>query len=126
MKKFLIRWGINSLALFAAVMLVRGVHAQDTQFLSIIGLAFIFGIINALLRPILRLLTCPLIILSLGLFTLVINTFLFYLAGRLGRHFGVGFTVDGIWPAFVGALVVSIVSFIMSLLLKSELKERKD
>jgi putative membrane protein len=60
------------------------------------------------------LLTCPLIILTLGLGTLLINTLMFWLAGELGKSFGFGFTVDGFWPAFWGAIVVSLVSVVLS------------
>ena len=121
MTKLLLRLVINMLALYAAMALVPGIEAQSENWLSFIWLALIFGLINALLRPLLMLLTCPLIILTLGLGTLLINTLLFYLAGVIGQAFNVGFTVDGFWPAFLGALVVSIVSMALSLLLRDEL-----
>jgi putative membrane protein len=81
--------------------------------------------LNALLRPLLQFLTCPLIILTLGLFTLVINTFMLMLTSRIGESFNLGLTVDGFWPAFLGAVVISIVSIVLSLILKDELKGRK-
>ncbi len=77
-------------------------------------LALIFGVLNALLRPLLTLLTCPLNILTLGLGTLIINALLFYLTGRIGLQFAGGSPVDGFWSAFLGALVVSIVSIGLS------------
>jgi len=80
---------------------------------------------NALLRPLLKVLTCPLIILTLGLFTLVINTFLFYLTGMIGEMFDVGFKVDGIFSAFLGSIVVSVVSIFISLFFKDDLKKKK-
>jgi putative membrane protein len=61
-------------------------------------------------------------LLTLGLFTLVINTFLFWLAGVIGTNFGVGFTVDSVWSAFLGSIVVSVVSIVLSLVLKDERK----
>jgi putative membrane protein len=115
MYRFLIRWAINAVALYVAVALVPGIQPQNSSWLSYIWLALIFGVINALLNPLLKMLTCPLILLTLGLFTLVINTFLFYLAGYIGTAFGVGFTVDGIWSAFLGSVIVSIVSIVLSL-----------
>jgi putative membrane protein len=121
MTKFILRWVINAIALFLAVYLVPGV-ALEGGWISILWLALIFGLINAFLRPLLKLLTCPLIILTLGLFTLLINTFLFWLTSQVGQAFGIGFTVDGFWPAFLGGLVVSVVSVIMSLILKDEFK----
>jgi len=80
----------------------------------LIGVALLFGLVNALLRPILKLLTCPLILLTLGLFTFVINAILLALAAALGRQLGLGFWVEGFGPAFWGALVVSIVSVLLS------------
>jgi len=126
MTKLLLRLAINMLALYAAIALVPGIEAQSENWLSFIWLALIFGLINALLRPLLMLLTCPLIILTLGLGTLLINTLLFYLAGVIGQAFNVGFTVDGFWPAFLGALVVSIVSMVLSLLLRDELHGKNE
>jgi len=120
MTKLLLRLVINMLALYAAVALVPGIHSQSENWLSFIWLALIFGLINALLRPLLMILTCPLIILTLGLGTLLINTLLFYMAGAIGQAFNVGFTVAGFWPAFWGALVVSIVSMLLSLVLHEE------
>ena len=122
MYRFLIRWAINAVALYVAVAVVPGIQAQSANWLSYIWLALIFGVINALLNPLLKLLTCQLILLTLGLFTLVINTFLFYLAGYIGEAFGVGFTVNGFWSAFLGSLVVSIVSIVLSLVFKGESK----
>lgn len=123
MTKFILRWAINAVALYAAVMLLS-IELQG-GWVSIIWLALIFGLVNALLRPLLKLLTCPLIILTLGLFTLVINTALFYLSGWIGQTFGVGFAqMPDFWTAFLGSLVVSLVSFVLSMILKDELRER--
>ncbi len=123
MTRFLFRWLINAVALYVAIAIVPGIHPQSANWLSFIWLALIFGLLNALLRPLLKLLTCPLILLTLGLFTLLINTFLFWLAGVVGATFGVGFTVDGFWPAFLGGLVVTIVSVILTLIFKDEMKK---
>jgi putative membrane protein len=123
MTKFILRWVINAVALFLAVYLVPGVNLQG-GWVSIVWLALIFGLINAFLRPLLKLLTCPLIVLTLGLFTLLINTFLFWLTSQVGQAFGIGFTINGFWPAFLGGLVVTVVSVILSLILKDELKGR--
>lgn len=124
MTRFILRWIINGVALFLAVYLVPGVNLQGGV-VSIIWLALIFGLINAFLRPLLKLLTCPLIFLTLGLFTLLINTFLFWLTSQVGQAFGIGFTISGFWPAFFGGLVVTVVSVILSLILKDELKGRR-
>ena len=124
MTKFILRWIINAVALFLAVYLVPGVNLQGGV-ISLVWLALIFGLINAFLRPLLKLLTCPLIFLTLGLFTLLINTFLFWLTSQVGQAFGIGFTISGFWPAFLGGLVVTVVSVILSLILKDELRGRR-
>ena len=126
MKNFIIRLIINAIALYAAVALLNGngLNPQSSNWLSFIWLALIFGLLNALLRPLLKFLTCPLILLTLGLFTLVINTFLFWLAGVIGTTFGVGFTVDGFVPAFLGGLIVTVVSVVLTLIFKDEMKKK--
>lgn len=120
MKHFLIRLAINAVALYAAIALLhgRGITPQSDNWISMIWLALIFGIINAILKPFLLVVGCPLIILTMGLGTLLINTLLFYLAGVIGQSFQVGFEVDGFLPAFLGALVVSVVSFILNTLIR--------
>ena len=122
MTKFILRWIINAIAIFLAIKFVPGIHLASL--LSIIWLALIFGLVNAFLRPLLKLLTCPLIVLTLGLFTLLLNAFLFWLTGQIGQAFGIALTFDGFWPIFLGALVISIVSIVLSLILKDELKSR--
>lgn len=123
MPKFFLRWLINAVALYAAVAFIPGIHPQTDNWLSFIWLALIFGLLNALLRPLLKVLTCPLIFLTLGLFTLLINTFLFWLAGVIGTNFHIGFTVDGFWPAFLGGLVVTVVSVVLTLIFKEGKKK---
>lgn len=125
MTKLILRWAINAFALWVAVTYVPGIAEAQTGWMPILGLALIFGLINALLRPLIVLLTCPLIILTLGLGTLLINTLLFWLAGLVGNEFGIGFTVDGFWPAFLGALVVSVISTVLTLLLKDDSEGRR-
>jgi len=111
MTKFILRLLINAIALYLAVLIVPGIDL-GTNMVSLLWLALIFGIINALFRPLLKFLTCPLIILTLGLFTLVINTFLFWLTSVIGQSFGIALTIsDPVWwNAFLGGLIVSIVS----------------
>ena len=123
MIKFFIRWAINAVALYAAAVLVNGIELQSSgvsRWLAFILLGLVFGLLNALLRPVLVFLTCPLIILTLGLGTLLINTLLFFVTGWIGAQFGWGFTVAGFWPAFLGALVVSVVSIILNLFIKDD------
>jgi putative membrane protein len=127
MTKFILRLLINAIALYLAVLIVPGIDLRSGM-VSLIWLALIFGIINALFRPLLKFLTCPLIILTLGLFTLVINTFLFWLTSVIGSQwFGLELLItDPVWwNAFLGGLIVSVVSVVMTLILKDELKSRR-
>jgi putative membrane protein len=112
-KYLLVRWGLNSIALFAVVHLVAGVRIERWQ--SILAGALVLGLLNAFLRPLFILLTLPVNVLTLGLFTLVVNGFIFYLAASLVK----GFYVAGFWSAMVSALVFSIVSFFLNLLMDS-------
>jgi len=116
---FLTRLIVGGLGLLIAVSIVDGIvfSGSTGQFLV---LALIFGLINAFLRPILRLLSCPLILLTLGLFVLIINAVMLALTGWLSGQLGLGFTVNGYWAAFLGALVVSVVSWLLSILLHEE------
>ena len=124
--KFIIRWGINAAALGAAIAILPGLVYKGT-WTGVVMLALIFGLVNALLRPLIKLLTCPLIILTLGLFTLVINTLLFALTAWIGDRFGISLIISDPfwWNAFLGGLIVSIVSIILSMILKDELKGRR-
>ena len=126
MTKFILRWAINAIALYLAVLILPGRIDLRSDLVSIIWLALIFGFVNALFRPLISILTCPLIILTLGLFTLVINTFLFWLTSVIGQSFGIALVIsDPVWwNAFLGGLVVSVVSVVMTLILKDELKGR--
>ena len=128
MSRFIIRWLINAVALYAAIYILDGViEPQGANWLSFLWLALIFGLVNALVRPLISLLTCPLIVLTLGLFVLVVNTLMFALTGWIGNQFGVGFTLADPywWNAFLGSVVVSIVSVILSLILKDEMEGRR-
>ena len=107
---FLIRLIVNAVALICVAYVVPGIHVSGIG--GALIAALILGIVNAILRPILVVLSLPLELVTLGLFTLVINALLFWLVGAL--H--VGLTVDGFWPAFWGALVMAIVSWILSFL----------
>src|SRR5574341_16136 len=114
----LVRWAINAAALWVAVWLLDGIEWVDSGFVSVAVTALIFGLVNALIRPIITILTCPLIILTLGLGTLLINTAMFALTGWLAQQFHVGFAITGgFWTAFFGALIVTVVSAVLSAVL---------
>jgi putative membrane protein len=119
--KILIRWVISSLALFAAAWLVPGITVERNGWIVYATMAVILGLVNAIVRPLLKLLTCPLIILTLGLFVLVINGITLALASVIAVNwFHVGFYVHDFWSAFLGALIVSIVTVTLSALVREE------
>jgi putative membrane protein len=119
----LLRLLINAGALWAATTLVPGISfvGDPGRFLVV---ALVFGLLNALVRPLLLLLSLPLLILTLGLFTFILNAFILMLLGSLSEGLGLGFHVNGFFPAFVGALIVTVVSFALSMLVKPG-KDRK-
>jgi len=119
--KLVIRWVVSGLALFAAAMVVPGIHVERNSWTLFAVMAIILGLVNAIVRPLLKLLSCPLVILTLGLFLLVINGLTLWLASYIAVNwFHVGFYVRGFWAAFLGALVVSIVSMAFHVLIKDE------
>jgi len=111
MAYFLVRWLINSLAIFIVAHIVKGIEVSSTPIVLVIAL--VLGIINAFLRPFILLITLPINILTLGLFTLFINGALFYLVSKIVK----GFVITGFWPAFWGYILFSIISFLLSLLI---------
>ena len=113
MIKLLIRWAINAFALWLAAAIVDGITLSGT-FIQILIVALIFGLINALIKPLVKLIAAPLIIFTLGLFTLLINAFLLLLTSWLSSDI---LTVDGLWAAILGALIISVVSWALSLFL---------
>ena len=111
MKKFILSWLVNTLAVLVAVYTVPGIHFKDNSLLTPFITSLVLGILNAFIRPIIMLLALPLLIFTLGLFMLVINALLLYLVGIvLQAHF----QVDGFWAAFWGSLVISIVSAVLN------------
>jgi putative membrane protein len=115
---FLIRLLVNAAALWVATRIVPGV-SFDGGVTAFLGVALVFGVINATLRPATKILTFPLILITLGLFALVVNGLMLWLTSSLSSSLGLGFHVSGFWAAFFGALVVSIVSALLSLSMRS-------
>jgi putative membrane protein len=120
---FLTRLLVNAAALWVATRIVPGVTYSD-GWLPFLGVAVVFGVINAFLRPVAKILTLPLIIVTLGIFALVVNGLMLWLTSSLAEMLGLGFHVSGFWPAFWGALVVSLVSTILSMLVTD--RSRRD
>jgi putative membrane protein len=119
----LIRVLINAVALGLTFWIVD--LCWDGAILPLLIIALIFGLVNAFIRPLLTILTCPLIILTLGLFIIVINTIMLWLTIWLSRALGVGFTCmpDFFWNLVLGAIVLSIVSWAVSLLVPDEVEK---
>jgi putative membrane protein len=115
---------INAAALWAATRLVPGI-SFDGDWRLLLAVALVFGVLNVALRPILILLTLPLFIITLGLFTFVLNALMLWLTGRVSDALRLGFHVDGFGAAFLGALVVTVVSFLLSLFVASGARERR-
>jgi putative membrane protein len=115
-RSLLLHWVLNAIALWVAAALVPGLDFNGGAG-RLLLVAAVFGIVNSTLRPLLTILTCPLIVLTLGLFTLVINGLMLLLTGRLSESWNLGFSVSGFWAAFFGGLVVGAVSLILSMAL---------
>ena len=116
MRSLLLHWLLDAAALWIAAYLLPGLGFTGS-ITDLLLVAAVFGIVNSLLRPILTVLTCPLIVLTLGLFTLVINALMLMVTGWLSAQWDLGFTVSGFWAAFLGGLVVGFVSLLLSLAL---------
>lgn len=113
MRPLLLHWVLNAAALWVAAAIVPGLefHGGVGRLLLV---AAVFGVVNSLLRPLLTILTCPLVLLTLGFFMLVINALMLMLTGSLSESWNLGFTVSGFWAAFFGGIVVGLVSFVLS------------
>jgi putative membrane protein len=124
MDRLILRLAINAAALYAAVGTgwIAGIESQSSEWWAFAILGILLGLVNALVRPLLSLLTCPLILVTLGLFTLVINGVLFWLTGLLGQVFGIGYTVNGFLPAFLGGLIVGVVNALLTMVFRDEFK----
>jgi putative membrane protein len=124
--KLLLRWAITAFALFCAAWLVPGITVDGSGWVLYAIMAAILGLVNACIRPLLKMLTCPLIILTLGLFTLVINALTLWLSSTIAQSwFGVDYIISGFWSALWGALIVSVVSVVLSVFVQDDQKEKK-
>jgi len=113
--RFLIRFVITLIALYAAVWLVSGIRVEGTSaWLAYTVMAVVLSLVNMFIKPILKFLSCGLIVATFGLFVLVINTFVLWLASWMCVNWlGIGFYVDNLWAAFLGSLIISAVSFVL-------------
>ncbi len=116
--KIIIRWAITAVAIFLTALFLPGFNIEGTNgFIAVIVAAFILGLVNAIIRPVLVFLSCGCVVATLGLFMLVINAVTLYLTSLICRSLGVGFYVDGFWPALWGSIIISVISFVLSMVL---------
>ncbi len=115
----LIRVVLNAIAVWVATLLVGGVDvttdSTGKKVLTLVVVGAILGLVNATIKPVVKLLSLPLVILTLGLFALVVNGLLFWLVAAVSNGLGAPFHVDGFWSGFWGAIVVSVVSWLLSI-----------
>lgn len=116
MPALILHWALNAAALWTAAAILPGLEFNGGVG-RLLLVAAVFGLVNATLRPLLTILTCPLIVITLGLFTLVINALMLLVTGWLSESWNLGFTVTGFWAAFWGGLVVGLVSMVLSVIL---------
>jgi len=122
--KIIIRWAITAVAIFLTTWLLPGFNVEGTNgFIAVIVAALVLGLVNAIIRPILVFLSCGCVIATLGLFMLVINALTLLLSSWICQSLGIGFYIDGFWPALWGSIIISIISFVLSMILIDD-KER--
>lgn len=114
-----IRWLINAVALWVTTLVIPGINVTGENtgesVLTILVVALIFGVVNAVIKPLAKIFGCLFYILTLGLIALFVNALLFLLTDWIAAQFDLPFSIDGFWPAFWGAIVMGIVSWILSM-----------
>ena len=126
--RFIVRVLAGAVALAVAAWLIGGISfgpgTTSEKALTLLAVAVIFGLVNAIVRPIARLLSIPLLILTLGLFTFVVNALMLLLTAWIASQFDLAFEVDGFWSALLGAVVISVVTFAINVLLPDRYEGR--
>ena len=124
----LVRIAVVAVALWIAILVVPGIVVTATtpelRIGTLVGVAIVFGVVNAVVKPVVKLLGCAFYILTLGLISLVVNALLFLLTGWIAAQLKLPFTVDGFWAAFWGAIVVGLVSFVLHVAIPDRLDRR--
>ena len=124
---FIIRLLATAASLWVAVTFVPGI-SYSGSWPGLLGVALVFGAVNAIIRPILYLLTCPIIVLTLGLFVLILNAIMLLLTSSLSQSLGISFHVDGFIPALIGGIVIGIVSAVLNIFVgkKEDRREQRE
>jgi putative membrane protein len=121
--RFLVRLLVTATALWVTVALIPGItHAGPGWELIIVAL--VFGVVNAVIRPVLLKLTCPLVVLTLGLFIFVLNALMLWLTGVLSAAVGIAFHVDGFLPALIGGIVLGLTGTVLTVLVGTPARQR--
>ena len=125
--KLIVRTLVSALALWLTSLVLNGVQApsaqSDTQFvLYLLGAGLVFGVVTAIIRPIIVILSIPFYILTLGLWALVVNAVILLLSSWISEQFGWGLSVDGFWWAVAGGLVIAIIIMVVDAFLPKELR----
>lgn len=123
--KLFVRWALNAGAVYLAVYLIPGLVPQNDIWWAYVVFALVLSLLNALLKPLLKLLTCPLVLLTLGLFNLVINTGMLYAANWIGEFFDSGLIIKDFWSALLGAIIISLANVLFDGLVKDSKKKRR-
>ena len=110
---------INAFALWAAAKVISGITYSGPWY-GLLIVALVFGVLNAFVRPVLKLLSLPFVILTLGLFIFILNAFMLWLTSAASKALDLGFVVAGFWPALWGALVISVINMILSCIARPE------
>jgi putative membrane protein len=118
---FIVRTIVTAIALWVATETVGGIDIEGgsttSNLLTLLAIAVIFGLVNAIIKPLIKIFGCVFYILTLGLIALVVNALLFLLVDWLAGLLDLPFSVDGFWPAFWGAIVVGVVSWLINLII---------
>ncbi|MFW5470572.1 phage holin family protein [Knoellia sp. CPCC 206435] len=126
MQNFLIRVLINAVALWAAAGLISGIsfgeeEAWTAKIVTVVLVALLFGLVNAVIRPIAKVLSFPVIVLTLGLFTFIVNAFMLQITEWIAEPLGLAFTIDEFfWDAVLGAVIITLVSWLLSVVLPED------
>jgi len=125
---FLIRLVINAVALWITTLVVPGIDVSGRSGVhsafTLLAVALIFGLVNAVLKPVIKVVGCVFYLLTLGLFALVVNALLFMLTDWIAQRLDLPFQVDGFWPAFWGAIVLAVVSWLISVVVPDRMEGR--
>jgi putative membrane protein len=124
--KLLLRLLVTAASLWVATKVVAGISFTGSNYTALLGVALVFGVVNTIVRPILKLFSFPVVLLTLGLFLFVINGLMLLFTSFLSAMFGFGFHVDGIVPAILGSLVVSITASVLNFVLGTNRSDSDD